>query len=196
VVATNLEFVRAVGLQPPGPVTCDGSWLLEQVGDRCPTGPWSPAPVAVLLPGTGGKHKVLPESTLAAVGRGLHDLGLEPVVAWGPGERERAQLVAERAGAHLAPPTNLEELAALLGSAALVVGGDTGPTHLAASFNVPTIAVFLASDWRRNGPLGARTQVVSGARTGRPVPSGSARTGVARSVSADEILAAARDLLT
>ncbi len=196
VAATNLQLVRALGLRPPEPVTCNGSWLLERVGDSRPGGARSSAPVAVLLPGAGGAHKVLPESTLASVGRGLQELGLAPVVAWGPGEQERAQRIADRAGVDLAPPTDLEELAALLGSAALVVGGDTGPTHLAASFNVPTVAVFVASDWRRNGPLGTRTRVVSGANESRPVPSGSARTGVARSVDADEILAAAGELLT
>ena len=59
--------------------------------------------------------------------------------------------------------SRIEELAALLGHARLVIGGDTGPVHLAASFKTPTLAVFLASDWRRNGPLGDPTAVVSGA---------------------------------
>ena len=60
-------------------------------------------------------------------------------------------------------------------TAILAIGGDTGPSHLAASFGVPTVAVFLASNWRRNGPLGARTTVVSGAAPGPDRPSGSAR---------------------
>jgi heptosyltransferase-1 len=196
IVATNLAMVAAVGAEIPELSPPDGSWLLQRVGDRTPAGDWS-NPYAVVLPGTGGAHKVLPESTLAEVARDLAGDGLEVVVAWGPGEESRAEAVVVTAGTgvHMAPPTDLGELAALLGNAALVIGGDTGPVHLAASFGTPTLAVFLASDWRRNGPLGARTAVVSGAADAASVPSGTARTRPQREVSAEEILKSARGLL-
>ncbi|MCX7044053.1 MAG: glycosyltransferase family 9 protein [Candidatus Sumerlaeota bacterium] len=41
----------------------------------------------------------------------------------------------------------------------LFIGGDTGPTHLAAALDVPVVAIFGASDGRRNHP-GGRRQVV------------------------------------
>ena len=196
VVATNLEILRGLGVEPPPVQPPDGSWLLERVLPRAPVGPWQ-EPYAVILPGTGGAHKVLPVETLATVARGLTTLDLEAVVAWGPGERPRAESVVGvgDCGVHLAPPTDLEELGALLGRAALVVGGDTGPVHLGASLGVPTLAVFLASDWRRNGPLGARTAVLSGAAKTTTGPSGSARARPRRAVTADEIIGAARTLL-
>lgn len=196
VVATNLAMVGALGAKVPETVAPDGSWLLERVVDRIPSGDW-PARYAIVLPGAGGAHKVLPTSTLTEVARGLVGEGLGVVVAWGPGEETRAAEIARTAGdgVHLAPPTDLGELAALLGRASLVVGGDTGPMHLAASFGVPTLAVFVASDWRRNGPLGAHTAVVSGAADGSAIPSGTARTGRRRRVGADEILSSARRLL-
>ena len=74
----------------------------------------------------------------------------------------------------------------MLGAAALVVGGDTGPVHLAASLGVPTIAIHLTTDPLRNGPLGDRTTFVSAALPGRG-HRGSATTGRARAVAADEI---------
>jgi len=196
VVETNLEMVRALGFTPPQTVAPDGSWLLQQVAGRKPDGPWT-TPYAVILPGTAGAHKVISETTLSEVSRGITALGMEAVVAWGPGEEARAREVAKEGGAgvHLAPATDLEELAALLGDAALVVGGDTGPSHLAASLGVPTVAVFLASDWRRNGPLGDRTAVVSGAAGGPSGPSGTARLPSRRTVEAQEIIAAARDVI-
>lgn len=196
VVATNLAMVTAVGAEVPELFPPDGSWLLERVGDRAPAGDWT-TPYAVLLPGTGGAHKILAERTLTEVARGLAADGLEVVVAWGPGEEYRAAAVVEAAGAgvYRAPPTDLCELAALLGGAALVIGGDTGPVHLAASFGSPALAVFLASDWRRNGPLGAHTAVVSGAADAPVVPSGTARTQPLRQVTATEILKTARGLL-
>jgi heptosyltransferase-1 len=196
VVATNLAMAHALGAEPPKFSPPDGSWLLERVADRTPAGAWS-ARYAVVLPGAGGAHKVLPGSTLAEVARGLVADGLEVVVAWGPGEEPRAAAVVESAGAgvFLAPPTDLGELAALLGNAALVLGGDTGPVHLAASFGTPTLAVFLGSDWQRNGPLGPRTAVVSGAAAASPYPSGTARTRRQRDVDAAEILKTAHGLV-
>ncbi len=196
IVATNLAMVAAVGATIPVLSPPDGSWLLDRVGHRMPTGDWS-NPYAVMLPGAGGAHKVLAESTIAEVARGLTADGIEVVVAWGPGEESRAAAVVEAAGngVFLAPPTDLGELAALLGGASLVVGGDTGPAHLAASFGKPTLAVFLASDWRRNGPLGDHTAVVSGATNAPAVPSGTARTRPQREVAPAEILESARQLL-
>jgi heptosyltransferase-1 len=196
VVATNLAMAKAVGAAPAELSPPDGSWLLERVADHLPSGGW-PTPFAVILPGAGGAHKILPERTLGEVAHGLSRSDLEVVVAWGPGEKARARAVAAAGGdgVHLAPPTDLRELAALLGEASLVIGGDTGPVHLAASFSTPTLAVFLASDWRRNGPLGNHSVVVSGAADSGPVPSGTARTRPMREVGATEILESAHGLL-
>ncbi len=194
VVETNAAMLRAVGVEPTAAPRPDGRWLLESA--RLPEGPWGD-PFAVVLPGTGGAHKALPEATLSAVCRRLAEHGLTPVVAWGPGEEARAREVAGAGGeaARLAPPTDLRELAAALGRAAVVVGGDTGPVHLAASLGVPTVGVYLASDWRRNGPLGERAIAVSGTAARPSPPTGRARAKPEREVSADEILSAVRTLL-
>ena len=195
VIATNLELVRAVGGKPPVRSTHpDGRWLLDDARSRF-NGSWEKE-YAVLLPGAGQPEKILSASTLADTARYLVSSGRDTVVAWGPSERDRAIEIVELGGAgvHLAPPTNLFELTALLGSATLVVGGDTGPVHLAASLGVPTLAVFLTTNPERNRPAGAKVGIVSGAAPGR-VPSGSATTGRAREVSAAEISTAIKDLL-
>ena len=197
VAATNLEFVGAIGADPPALKPPDGSWLLDRARTREPLDFPLDRPYAVVLPGAGGAHKVLAETTLAEVCRDLALSGLEVVVAWGPGEIDRATRVVEAAGAgsRLAPPTDLLELSCLLGGAALVIGGDTGPVHLAASFGVPTVAIYLASDWRRNGPLGTTTAVVSGAREVTGSPRASARAIAGHNVGSAEIVATARQLL-
>jgi lipopolysaccharide heptosyltransferase I len=198
VVATNLALAAAVGAPAPvGPVPPDGRWLVRRVADR-PVPGGDTGPRAVLLPGVGQPHKILSTETLSEVARGLAADGLDVVVAFGPGEEARAQQVAEKAGdgARLAPPTDLLELVRLMDGAHVVVGGDTGPMHLAASLGVPTVGVYLASDWRRNGPLGPHTAVVAGSSTtedGRR-PTGRARSRPVRQVTTDDILAAVADV--
>jgi lipopolysaccharide heptosyltransferase I len=101
----------------------------------------------VILPGAGRPEKLWPVERFRELAQSLGD---DILVAWGPGERE----LAEEIGAPLAPSTNLRELAALLRSAKLVIGADTGPLHLAAALGTPVIGLYGPTSSRRNGPYG------------------------------------------
>lgn len=57
--------------------------------------------------------------------------------------------------------TSLVELAGLLGSAAVFVGNDSGPMHLAAALGTPTVGIYGSSSTAWTRPLGARTTTVS-----------------------------------
>ena len=50
----------------------------------------------------------------------------------------------------------LPELVALLSRATVVIGGDTGPVHIAAAVGTPTVSLFRVTDNARNGPRGKR----------------------------------------
>ncbi|MCE2557442.1 MAG: glycosyltransferase family 9 protein [Acidobacteria bacterium] len=123
---------------------------------------------AVVSPGTIWRTKHWPPDHFAAAVRRLgRERALPVVVAWA-GEEER--LAAEKivavavAGDNppvlLAPPTDLRELATLLRHAALFLGCDSGPAHLAAALEVPTVSVFGPTDPARNGPYGPRSASV------------------------------------
>jgi len=197
VVATNLELVRAAGGNPPSEIQVpNGRWLRDRLSDRELPEPVA-GPCVVLIPGAGWASKEIPVDTLAEVARGLAAPTLEVIVAWGPGERVRAEAVVGRAGssARLAPRTDLCELVLLLSQARLVIGGDTGPVHLAASLGVPTLAVFTATDWQRNGPLGPRTDVISGTDTWCGGPSAAPHANPIRTITAVEVVDRAGELL-
>jgi len=99
----------------------------------------------VLLPGAGKANKLWPVERF----RELASLiGPKALAVWGPGERE----LAEKIGARMAPPTNLRELAWLLQKAEVVIGGDTGPLHLADALGTKVIGLYGPTDPRRNGP--------------------------------------------
>jgi ADP-heptose:LPS heptosyltransferase len=77
------------------------------------------------------------------------------VIFWGPGEEKLAREVAEASGAELAPPTDLDQLAAAFRAASLVVTNDTGPMHLAVACGAPVVAIFLDEAglrWAHPGP--------------------------------------------
>ena len=46
-----------------------------------------------------------------------------------------------------------------------MIGGDTGPMHLAAALNIPVVAIFGPTNPARNGPFGTRSIVLRSARS-------------------------------
>lgn len=118
----------------------------------------------VLLPGAGRPEKQWPVERFAELAR---QIGSDVLVAWGPGEERLARSI----GAEVAPSTSFRELASLLGSARLVIGGDTGPLHLAAALGTPVIGLYGPTNPARNGPYGQLDHVVESFSTTRLMPS-------------------------
>ena len=142
VVDQNLQLARAAG---------GSSAAISPRWDAFPADPGGKLEGfrgrVILLPGAGRSEKLWPVERFRELARRL---GRPVAVAWGPGERE----LADATGAPVAPETNLRELAFLLANASLVIGGDTGPLHLAAALGTPLIGLYGPTDPRRNGPYG------------------------------------------
>ncbi len=116
-------------------------------------------PVVVVAPGTSRlqRHKRWPAASFARLALlGRRSLGCVSLVTWGPGEENlaRAVVAASEGAARLAPPMGLRLLASVLRRAALFVGADTGPMHLAWVVGCPVVALFGPTDPRLNAPLG------------------------------------------
>lgn len=112
----------------------------------------------VLSPGGGWRSKCWPAERFGALARKLWESrGLRCVVNMGPGEDDlAAALIGSSGGAKpFVYRGNLGELMALLKGADCVVGGDTGPVHLAASLQTVVVALFGPTDPARNGPYAA-----------------------------------------
>jgi len=62
-------------------------------------------------------------------------------------------------------PEAISDLANFLGQARAVIGNDTGPLHLAAAANVPTLGLFGPTSGARNGPYGPTGHFIQSATT-------------------------------
>jgi heptosyltransferase-1 len=128
------------------------------------------ARTAVLLHGTSRESKQWSEPDWITLGRRLAAHGLEIILPWGsPDEETRSQrLAAAIAGARVPPRAPLDQVAAMIAKASLVVGVDTGLLHLAAAYRVPLVAIFVASEPSLTGPVGAGPITVLGAMGSAP----------------------------
>lgn len=73
------------------------------------------------------------------------ELGLRAFVLGGPNDRAAANDITSRAGAttiDVVGQTTLRQAAALIRGARLLVGVDTGLTHMGTAFGIPTLALF------------------------------------------------------
>jgi ADP-heptose:LPS heptosyltransferase len=127
---------------------------------------------AALNPGARKADHLWPAARFGALARGLREaFGLRSAVFWGPGEEAlaRATVAASGGAADLAPPTDLEVLAAAFRSAELVVTNDTGPMHLAVACGARVVAVFLDETGLRWAHPGPRFEAVVAPADERPV---------------------------
>ncbi|NRA97651.1 MAG: glycosyltransferase family 9 protein [Planctomycetes bacterium] len=129
-------------------------------GDLTVATPHIGHPIVVLHPGTSDfmPHKRWPLKNYAELGDALsRQVGARILLSWGPGEEERIARVQETMAepSEIIPPTpSMRSLGYLLSRADLVIGGDTGPIHLAAVQGAPTISIMGPSDPRHYYPHG------------------------------------------
>lgn len=192
--------------EPPlrlGPAPADAAWAAGWLAANLAPG----ERLVVIHPGTGGPTKHWPEERWPAVADALAALpGVRLLLTGGPGEAA----LARRIGAGMARPhlslagqTSLGQLAALLGRAALVLGVDSGPLHVAVSQGAPTIHLYGPSDHERFGPWGdpARNRVLRAGLFCSPCgvfaacPRGTAGPECMARIPPEDVLAAARELL-
>jgi len=142
------------GAAPPP----DLSWLTPEREDRTP-GAVKPKPYVMFVPG-GSAHrpeKRWPVEKYGELARILYARGLDIVVIGGPQEAALAQEIQRQAPRtrDLTGRTDFARIAVLGAKAALAVGNDTGPLHLAAAGGAPTVVLFSgASDPSLSAPRG------------------------------------------
>jgi heptosyltransferase-1 len=157
VVDQWLSLLAALDL-PDEPADFGGAKLLPAAAAVA-----ADTPFAVIHPGAGWGNKRYPPTWWGEVARRLHQEAMAVRVAVAPSEAELAQAVvtASQGAAVLHPAPDLPSLVALLRGARLVLGGDTGPLHLAHALGTPVLMLLGPTDPARNGPYGAPDHALS-----------------------------------
>lgn len=112
-------------------------------------------PLLMLAPGAGWAAKQWPAERFGEVARETRLKTSDCVVnAASRDDVFAARVVSASAGAARILTCDVAQLIALTRRTDRFVGGDSGPTHLAAALGVPLVALFGPTDPARNGPWG------------------------------------------
>jgi heptosyltransferase-1 len=114
------------------------------------------APYAVLLTNASRASKLWPDDRWQAVERQLHARGLRSLLVAGNAAEEEAtrRRATGMADAAVAPRCGIDAVSAVLARARIVVGLDTGLSHLAAALGARTLGIFCDYDPRLVGITG------------------------------------------
>lgn len=128
----------------------------------------------IVNPGGGWKSKRWSPANYAELIAALAgQIPFEILVTGSPQEENVAREIITGAGVPCAKwfPSTLLHFIALAREAKLLIGGDTGPLHLAAAVGTPIVALFNAADSRntpeRNGPFNPADIILCGPRQAR-----------------------------
>ncbi|MBZ9880921.1 lipopolysaccharide heptosyltransferase I [Mesorhizobium sp. CA10] len=163
---TRRLFGLALGYQP------DLSTLRSGIVPPAGNLPSIEGRAAFLLHGTSREDKKWPIEDWIETARRLTDRQFTPVATWSnEAERKVAEAIAAAVPRTvLVSKSPLADIAAILGRSTLVIGADTGLTHLASAFGRPTVAIFLATEPGLTGPRGPFASTLLAPAGGRVTP--------------------------
>jgi heptosyltransferase-1 len=108
----------------------------------------------LIAPSAGWGAKEWPAKRYGAVAAALGREGFEVVVNAVGLDAKADAVVRTSRGFAMAANCSVGQLIALVRRASLVIGGDTGPVHLAAALERPVVGIYGPTDPARNGPYG------------------------------------------
>jgi ADP-heptose:LPS heptosyltransferase len=122
----------------------------------------APAGVVYLPPGAGKPKNRWPADRFAAVAREILAAGRDVLLLEGPQDAGTTAAVCGALGRPLPVVRGepIPRLAARFARAALYVGNDTGPLHLAGAVGAPTVGVYGWSDPAEWAPVGRCVRAV------------------------------------
>ncbi len=84
------------------------------------------------------------------------------LLVWGPGDEKDTEKIKSELKDEIviAPETDVDEMAALINNCDLIIANDSGPMHIAAALDVPTLGLFGPTDPEKHGPYNANSDYI------------------------------------
>jgi heptosyltransferase-1 len=119
-------------------------------------------PYAVFIHGSSWPSKQWPREYWGEAVRLAAAENIEVMFPWGSAqEKQQAEQICTEAGAgRILPALSLKELAEVIGGAAMMIGVDTGLSHLAAALAVPGVVIYGSTASNLTGVVGKRQDSV------------------------------------
>jgi len=116
----------------------------------------------IIIPGGGWANKRWPQAKYSKLIVSLARKGFDVFVFWGKEEWELADRIRVTSShkANLLPCLDIPGMVSFFKRADVIVGGDTGPLHLAAALQVPVVGIYGPTDPQRNGPYGKNNKII------------------------------------
>lgn len=114
-------------------------------------------PYAVLHTAARTLYKSWPAERFAAIADRLNDQGVQVLLTGAKGDSAMVKPVMEYMNSRaidLTGKTDLRTLAVVIKGAAVFVGNDSGPMHIASAVGTPVVALFGPTDWESWYPRG------------------------------------------
>lgn len=201
VIEQGVELASAIAgdllmpIQPWLPVSPEAEAWCNSLAEELPDLD-SPKPIVLIHPGGGWGAKCWPTDRYGTVASELSNCGMTVLVNAGPGEEHLAAAVVTASHGHAAVVrSTLEQLIALTRRVALVIGGDSGPVHLATALGKPVVGIYGPTDPNRNGPFGAPFRVLRNPDSRRDHTRRSEPEAGLLTIWPEAVVAAALDLL-
>jgi heptosyltransferase-1 len=149
----------------------------------------------LINPGAGWGAKRWPADRYAALAQEFQRMGYSTVVNVGPGESQLAETICNGNARAFAMSGSIGKLIACTRRASLLVGGDTGPLHLASALQIPVIGIYGPTDPARNGPYGTAARVLRHPESKRDHSRRNEPEAGLLTITVDDVAATARELI-
>ena len=163
-IERNRNLLKIAGLHPSGPARYPATlWTEEDSRNVEKLSRELDPSLVVINPGAAWPTKLWRASRFGQLARRIHqEFGHQIVCTFGPGEESLVRAVEMHAKPSPVVPLKLSisEFACFVRRARMFIGGDTGPMHIAAAFQVPILSVFGPTSVPSTGPYQTPQKVV------------------------------------
>jgi lipopolysaccharide heptosyltransferase II len=92
----------------------------------------------------------------------INQFDVSLLLLWGPGDETDVEKIKSELKDEIvvSPETDVAEMATLIYNCDLIIANDSGPMHIAAALNIPTLGLFGPTDPKNHGPYNTNSDYI------------------------------------